>query len=83
MVSRPYRCWCTFKNSIIITVKGIGTLAEQYILRKLHAVEHDHDTEEEASKKKAKTIFLRTLTACDGFTIALLNIFLGVFVDSF
>ena len=31
-------------------------------------------------KKKAKTIALRTLTACDGFTIAMINIFIGAFV---
>ena len=32
------------------------------------------------AKKKAKTIALRTLTACDGFTIAMINIFIGAFV---
>ena len=64
-------------------VSGIATLAETFILRKIGAAEHIDDTDEEQARKRSRAIFLRTLTACDGFTIAILNIFLGVFVDSF
>lgn len=60
---------------------GILTIAEYQFLRRMKAVEQDTDDEDAVDNKIQKTIKLRTVTACLGFTLALLNIGIEAFVD--
>ena len=59
---------------------GVMTIAETQFLKKMRAIDKDGDSDQETSKKKHKVIFFRTVTACIGFTLAILNIGIEAFV---
>ena len=62
-------------------VYGVLTIAEYQVLRSMKAIDKQQDTEEELSRKREKTLHLRTMTACVGFFLALVNIGIEAFVD--
>ena len=57
---------------------GICIIAEFQILKRMKAFKLD---KEENCRKFEKTVYLRTSTACIGFTLAILNIGIEAFID--
>ena len=82
--TRRYRAIviCVVLSLFLGLIYGVCTIAENQILKRMKAEEFDDDDDETSQFKNQKTVHLRTVNACIGFTLALLNIGLEVFVDS-